>query len=101
AGQVLPFPGQISSTTQTPAAARHTTLEGAKPSGGHAALVPSQLSARSQTPAAGRHTAPAFPAGCGQVALVPLHWSTVQGLPSSVQAVAAGCFACAGAVGTG
>src|SRR5439155_9137139 len=31
--------------------------------------------------------APAFPAGCWQVLLVPSHWSKVQGFPSEVQAV--------------
>src|SRR5439155_1662371 len=36
---------------------------------------------------AARHTVPAFPAGCVQVALVPLHTSLVHGSPSSVQAV--------------
>src|SRR5438132_1148467 len=56
------------------------------PSAGHVALVPVQVSGRSQSPAAARQTVPALPAGCWQVALVPLHWSRVQGLPSSVQA---------------
>src|SRR5438094_10475674 len=50
------------------------------------ALAPVQFSARSHRPAAARQAAPALPAGCWQVALVPLHWSRVQGLPSSVQA---------------
>ena len=50
-------------------------------------------------PAAGRHTAPAFPAGCWQVTRVPSHWSAVQGLPSSVHAVPAGCLASAGQFG--
>src|SRR5439155_1629682 len=31
--------------------------------------------------------APAFPAGCWQVLLVPSHWSKVQGFPSEVEAV--------------
>src|SRR5438552_1131276 len=43
-----------------------------------------------------RHVAPAFPAGCVQLALVPLHTSVVQGLPSSVQVVAADFLASVG-----
>src|SRR5438067_1513152 len=50
-------------------------------------LVLVQLSATSHSPAAARHTAPAFPAGCWQVAPAPSHWSSVQGLASAVQAV--------------
>src|SRR5207249_11041743 len=57
-------------------------------SAGQVVLVPVQFSATSHSPAAARHTAPAFPAGCVHVALVPLHTSVVQALPSSVQVVA-------------
>src|SRR3989475_8329401 len=49
--------------------------------------APGQVSATSHSFTAARHTAPAFPAGCVHVALVPLHTSVVQGSPSSVQAV--------------
>src|SRR5439155_726036 len=55
-------------------------------SAGQLVLVPSQLSATSHSPPTARQTAPALPAGCWQTVLVPLHWSRVQGLPSSVQA---------------
>src|SRR5207249_3428719 len=50
-------------------------------------VAPGQVSATSHSFAASRHTAPAFPAGCVQVALVPLHTSAVQTLPSSVHGV--------------
>src|SRR5207247_2598938 len=43
-----------------------------------------------------RHTAPALPAGCVQVALVPLQVSAVHGLPSSVHAAPLGCLVSAG-----
>src|SRR5438034_847385 len=65
------------------------------PSAGQVMLDPSQVSATSHTPATAGQTAPALPAGCWQVVLVPLHWSRVQGLPSSVQvapALPAGCW---------
>src|SRR6266404_861809 len=58
-----------------------------KVSVGQVALVPVQVSATSHSPATARHTVPAFPAGCVHVALVPLHTSVLQGLPSSVQVV--------------
>src|SRR5439155_22569836 len=54
---------------------------------GQVELAPVQVSARSHSAAAARQTAPALPAGCWQSTLVPLHWSRVQALPSSVQAV--------------
>src|SRR5438445_114447 len=50
-------------------------------------VAPGQVSATSHSFTAARHTAPALPAGCVQVALVPLHTSVVQTLPSSVQVV--------------
>src|SRR5437667_80738 len=58
-------------------------------SDGHEVLVPVQVSAASHSPAAARQTVPALATGCWQVALVPLHWSRVQGLASSVQAAPA------------
>src|SRR5207249_10666342 len=69
-----------------------------KPLTGQVVLVPVQVSATSQGPAAARHVAPAFPAGCWQAAFVPSHWSSVQGLPSAVQAAPAGSIESAGHV---
>src|SRR5437867_12112391 len=57
-------------------------------------IAPGQVSATSQSFAAARHTAPAFPAACWQLVLVPLHVSVVQGSPSSrhvAPAFPAGC----------
>src|SRR5206468_11595713 len=65
-------------------------------SAGQSTLEPVHVSVRSQAPAAGRHTAPAFPAGCWHVTLLPSHWSRVQGLPSEGHEVPAGAFASAG-----
>src|SRR5438093_2401246 len=117
AGQAVVTPPQVSARSHSPAAARHTVpafpagcvqvlvlpshrsrVHGlvsavhAVPadclaSAGQVVLVPVQFSATSHSPAAARHTAPAFPAGCVHVALVPLHTSVVQALPSSVQVV--------------
>src|SRR2546426_402971 len=50
-------------------------------------IAPGQVSATSHSFATARHTAPALPAGCVHVALVPLHTSVVHALPSSVQVV--------------
>src|SRR6266550_1957738 len=110
-------PGQVSATSHSPAAARHTApplpgkcwqlvlvplhvsaVQGlpssvhAVPAGcftslGHVVLVPVQVSVASHSSTAARHSAPALPAGCWQELLVPLHWSSVQGLVSAVQAV--------------
>src|SRR5439155_1219818 len=86
-------PGQVSATSHSPAAGRHTVPP--LPGGcWQLLLVPSQVSAVQGSPSSG-HAAPAFPAGCWQTVLVPLHWSRVQGLPSSVQAAPAfpaGCW---------
>src|SRR5439155_422278 len=104
-GQVVLLPVRLSATSHSPAAARHTAP--ALPAGcwqgllsavqdvplafltsaGQVELVPVQVSARSHSAAAARQTAPALPTGCWQSTLVPLHWSRVQALPSSVQAV--------------
>src|SRR5205807_649000 len=119
AGQVLLVPVQVSAASQGPAAARHTVpafpagcvqvalvpLQMSRvqtfPSSvhavpftlkalvGHVVLVPVQVSATSHSPATARHSAPALPAGCVQVSVVPSHRSGVQGLVSSVQAVPA------------
>src|SRR5947199_307926 len=87
AGQGALVPVQFSAASHRSTAARQTVLEGRKALAGQVVLVPVQVSAASQGPAAARHTAPAFPAGCVHVALVPLHTSVVQALPSSVQVV--------------
>src|SRR3989442_742251 len=101
-GQVVLVPVQVSATSHSPAAARHTVpafpagcvqvlvlpshwsrVQGfvsgvqAVPAGclasvGQGGLAPVPGSATSHSPAAARHTAPAFPAGCVHVALVPL-----------------------------
>src|SRR5438094_4985608 len=78
-------PGQVSATSHSPAAGRHTVPP--LPGGcWQLLLVPSQVSAVQGSPSSG-HAAPAFPTGCVHVVLAPLHTSAVQGLPSSVQAV--------------
>ena len=81
-------PGQVSGTSHSFAAARHTApaLPGRC---WQLVLVPLQVSVVQGSPSSG-HAAPAFPAGWVHVALVPLQMSVVQGLPSSGQAVPAG-----------
>src|SRR5438552_521084 len=96
AGHCGPLPSQYSARSHAPAAGRHIVLAGANASAGHSLAIPSQVSATSHGPAAARHTAPVLPAGCWHAALAPSHWSIVQGLPSSVHAVAAGLGAAAG-----
>src|SRR5712691_1283545 len=49
-------------------------------SAGHDVFVPVQVSVAWHSSTAARHTAPALPAGCWHVTLVPSHWSRVQGL---------------------
>lgn len=70
-GQLGPVPSQLSATSHSPAAGRHSP-EVRKPSGGQSGLLPSQRSSTSQGPAAGRHSVPASatPSG-GQTGLVP------------------------------
>src|SRR6266436_544501 len=75
------------SNVHTSLSAVHAVPFALKVSVGQVVLVPVQVSATSHSPAAARHTAPAFPAGCVHVALVPLHTSVLQGFPSSVQIV--------------
>jgi len=65
----------------------HAVPAGCFTSLGHVVLVPVQVSVASHSSTAARHSAPALPAGCWQELLVPLHWSSVQGLVSAVQAV--------------
>src|SRR5205823_15025587 len=87
---------QVSATSQVPLAARQTNPAGRTPSAGHAVLVPLQVSATSQVPLAARQLAPAWPAGCWQVSLAPLHSSRLHGFESALQPVPAGFFASAG-----
>jgi len=98
AGQFGPVPVQFSAGSQSPAEARHVVKAERKPSAGQVVLDPVQVSSASHAPAAARHTAPAFPAGCWQLLLLPSHWSRLHGFPSLVQAVPAGCLASAGHV---
>src|SRR5947207_2996979 len=123
---MLVAPGQVSATSHSFAAARHTVpafpagcvhvalvplhtsvVQGSpsavqavplgwKASVGQVVLVPVQLSATSHSPATARHSAPAFPAGCVQVLVLPSHRSRVQGLVSAVHAVPAGWLASVG-----
>src|SRR5437870_13306315 len=95
AGQVWPArPGQVSTWSHSPAAARQTKALDRTTSFGQVALVPVQVSSGSHTsPEPWRQTAPALPAGCWHASLVPSQGSVVQGLPSSVQVVLGGCSA--------
>src|SRR6266566_7956204 len=98
AGHAPPaVPGQLSATSRSPPAVRHTKVLGWNTSAGQLALVPVHTSSGSQaSPEPARHSAPAFPAGCWQATLAPSHWSSVQGLPSEVHAVPLVFFASAG-----
>jgi hypothetical protein len=86
-GQVGAVPVQFSAGSHSPFDDRHSVLVGSSASAGHTVLAPVQVSVVSQMPVPARHVAPALPAGCWQVSLVPLHWSRLQGLPSELQAV--------------
>jgi hypothetical protein len=66
------------------------------PSVGQVVEEPVQVSATSHSPTAARQTVPALPAGCWQMTALPSHWSLVQRLPSSVQAVPLTFLASAG-----
>src|SRR5947199_295651 len=93
--QVVLVPSHVSRVQGLVSAAQAVPLAFLTSVGGQVVLVPVQISATSHSPAAARQTAPALPAGCWQVVLVPSHWSRVQGLPSSVQvapAFPAGCW---------
>src|SRR5439155_1698623 len=63
-GQAALVPSHVSATSQTPGAARHSKVGGWKVSAGQPALTPSQLSATSHGPAAARQTVPLL-AGSG------------------------------------
>src|SRR5205814_2217718 len=73
--------------SQASTAGRHVVPAAMNPSVGQLVETPSQFSLTSQKSTAARQTVPALPAGCWQEALAPSHWSRVQTLPSSVQAV--------------
>ena len=73
AGQPTLVPVQVSATSHSPAAARHTVVVGSRLSAGHALLVPVQVSTGSQMPAEARHVVPPLPAGCWQVSWLPSH----------------------------
>src|SRR5207247_1956552 len=91
--QLVLVPLHVSVVQRLPPSA-HAVPAGILRSVGHDVLVPVQVSTASHTSTAARHTAPAFPAGCWQLVLVPLHWSSVHGFPSSGQgapAFPAGC----------
>src|SRR5439155_25300734 len=91
--QALLVPSQVSVVHGSPSSV-HAAPAGCLESLGHVVVVPVQVSCGSHSPALARHTAPALPAGCWQVVLVPLHWSSVQGLPSAAHgapALPAGC----------
>src|SRR5207249_10370428 len=75
AGQFGPVPGHISAGSQSSADARQIVKPLRKPSAGQVVLVPVHVSTSSQGPAAARHVAPAFPAVCWQVSLLPSHSS--------------------------
>src|SRR3989449_2601312 len=93
---MITAPGQVSATSHSFAAARHTVP--ALPAAcWQLELVPSHVSVVQGLPSSA-HAAPALPAGCWQALLLPLHWSRVQGLPSSVQGVPSGSFALVGQV---
>src|SRR5205809_334661 len=98
AGHAPPaVPGQFSARSEARRAGRHTKALGLNTSVGQLALVPVHTSSGSHvSPEPVRHTAPAFPAGCWHVTLVPSHWSSVQGLPSEVHAAPLVFFASAG-----
>src|SRR5213593_4078679 len=72
-GQVALVPVQVSATSHSLVAARHTVLADRKPLTGQVVLVPVQVSATSQGPTTARHVTPAFPAGCWKALFVPSH----------------------------
>src|SRR5437660_987027 len=90
AGQLGLLPGQFSARSHSPADARQVKVTGWKASFGHVLLLPVQVSATSHPPdVAARQVVPALPGLWTQSGLptVPLQWSVVQTLPSSVHTV--------------
>src|SRR5207247_1409742 len=97
AGQLGPLPGQLSATSHSPAAARHTTLADWKPSAGQLLPTPSQVSATSQVPAEARQTVLAgLLASAGHAVLAPVHVSATSQAPAAARhtapALPAGCW---------
>ncbi len=78
------MPVQVSATSHTPVAARHSTVAGSKASGGQSLLTPSQLSATSHGPATARHCAMLF-TSAGQAALVPVQVSATSQAPAAAR----------------
>jgi hypothetical protein len=74
----------------------HVVPLGLMTSVGQVVLEPVQVSCGSHSPVEARQVVPAFPAGCWQAALEPLHWSRVQGLLSLVHVVPLGLNRSAG-----
>ena len=58
AGQLAEVPVHVSAKSHSPAAARHTVVEGWKPSAGQVTAVPLHVSTTSHAPAEARHTVP-------------------------------------------
>lgn len=74
---------QASAWSQTPADARHSWVEGAKPSAGHVLLEPVHDSATSQTPADARHiTVEDANASTGHALLLPVQDSETSQRPT-------------------
>ena len=76
AGHAAELPLQVSSTSHTPAAARHDVPAVASAFAGHSGVLPEQLSATSQAPAAARHSVPAEArTSAGHAGALPSHVS--------------------------
>ena len=83
AGQAAFVPEQVSATSHSPAAARHSVPAGTKASAGQAAFVPEQVSATSHSPAAARHSVPAGTrASAGQSLETPSQLSATSQSPA-------------------
>lgn len=88
-GQVLLVPVHDSATSQTPAEARHITVEDANASTGHALLVPVHDSATSQRPTEFRHvTVEDANPSAGHSKRVPSHVSATSQAPFGARHVA-------------
>src|SRR5437879_10380819 len=83
-GQAALVPSQLSGTSQTPAAARHSRVAGWKASAGQSSLTPSQLSATSHGPAGGRQT-PVLLASAGHAAPAPAQVSAGPHAPAEAR----------------
>jgi hypothetical protein len=77
---------QFSFTSQTPAEARHTTVDAKKASAGQAAAEPVHVSAGSQTPDETLHIVPlAVSISAGQEATTPVHDSETSHTPAEAR----------------